>query len=329
MNSKTTIIGLDLGMGATKIWSASGGSMVLSQVAVPAGRDIQLAALGLRARHKPVLVQNGTGRFLVGEGAHDAGQPIERLDYDRLTGSAEMRALVYGALATLPAEILAHPLHLMVGLPLGLAIGDQARERVAAVKAWLAGEHHWAADRRELAVTVASVGCVSQAHAAYTDWIVGDSGLQTYRPTSSDEIGVISVGFNTIEMLVLRANQPVARFAAGEQIGVRRYLELVNERLGGHYSLGELDTMLRRGALPRDTPGDLRGKWEAQVAGQIDRAWGESARRFARVIAVGGGVLALQPALERIFSAALHVPQDPVMSVARGLYKLGVKTARP
>jgi hypothetical protein len=329
MNSKQSIIGLDLGMGATKIWSTTGGSMVLSQVAVPAGRDIQLSALGLRARQKPVLVQNGTGRFLVGEGAHDAGQPIERLDYDRLTGSAEMRALVYGALATLPAEVLAQPLHLMVGLPLGLVVGDGARERVAAVKGWLVGDHHWAADKRELAVTVAGVGCVSQAHAAYTDWILGDSGLQVYRPQPADEIGVISVGFNTIEMLVLRANQPVARFAAGEQIGVRRYLELVNETHGGHYSLGELDTMLRRGALPRGTPGDLVDKWSSTVAGQIERTWGESARRFARVIVVGGGALLLKPRLEHIFGAAFGMPDDPVMAVAHGLYKLGIKTVRP
>jgi hypothetical protein len=324
----TNIIGLDLGMGATKLWTSAGGAMVLSQVAVPSGRDINLGALGLHAKRRPVIVQNGAGRYLVGEGAHDAGTPIERLDYDRLTGTAEMRALVYGALATLPAVVLAQPLHLMVGLPLGLAIGDGARERVAAVKGWLAGEHHWTADKRELAVTVAGVGCVSQAHAAYTDFILGDSGLQVYKPQAADEIGVISVGFNTIEMLVLRANQPVARFAAGEQIGVRRYLELVNETHGGHYSLGELDTMLRRNALPRETPANLVDKWSAQIAGQIERTWGDSARRFARVIAVGGGALLLRPQLERIFGAAFGMPDDPVMSVAHGLYKLGVKTVK-
>ena len=100
MNMNMNIVGLDLGMGATKLWTAQGGTIMVSQVAVPVGREINLGALGLSAKRRPQVITSSTGRYLVGEGAHDAGSPIERLDYERLTGAPEMHALVYAALTT-------------------------------------------------------------------------------------------------------------------------------------------------------------------------------------------------------------------------------------
>ena len=165
--------------------------------------------------------------------------------------------VVYGALTQAPLG--SHELQLIVGLPLGLAVGEHGRESVAAVKSWLTGYHHWdvlnppssyvargtGVGDHTIDVTVTTVGCVSQAHAAYTDWIVALDGAPQHKPGKAAEIGVISVGFNTIELLVLRDNAPIARFTAGEKLGVRRLLEIVNEQRGGLFTLGELDSQLR------------------------------------------------------------------------------------
>lgn len=313
-------IGLDMGMGATKLWSDAGGKIVLSQVAMPTREDIDLRALGMSAKRKPMVILNGAGRLLVGEGAHDAGTPVERLDYDKLAGSPEMKALVYAALTSQNTSE-DDPLSLMVGLPLGLATGDDSRKRVDAVKLWLAGAHVWKADRREHVAVVERVGCVSQAHAAYLDWLLNIDGKPAGRPVKGAEIAVISVGFNTIEMVVLRDNQAVSRFVAGEKLGVRRFLELVNEGRRGLFSLGELDIKLRNGAL--DEPSAL-SKWSAQVHGHIERTWSEAAQRFDHVIAVGGGALLLRNALIDLFGARLIESDEPVLSVARGLFKFGL-----
>lgn len=313
-------IGLDMGMGATKLWSDAGGKIVLSQVAMPTREDIDLRALGMSAKRKPMVILNGAGRLLVGEGAHDAGTPVERLDYERLTGSPEMKALVYAALAT-QATSEHDPVALMVGLPLGLAAGEASKRRIDAVKAWLTGAHVWKADRREHVAVVERVGCVSQAHAAYLDWLLNIDGKPAGRPVKGAEIAVISVGFNTIEMVVLRDNQAVSRFVAGEKLGVRRFLELVNEGRRGLFSLGELDIKLRNGAL--DEPSAL-SKWSAQVHGHIERTWSEAAQRFDHVIAVGGGALLLRNALIDLFGARLIESDEPVLSVARGLFKFGL-----
>lgn len=63
------VIGLDLGMGATKLWSDAGGKMVLSQVSAVTRQEIDLKSLGMTARKRPMVILNGSGRLLVGEGA--------------------------------------------------------------------------------------------------------------------------------------------------------------------------------------------------------------------------------------------------------------------
>lgn len=316
-------IGLDMGMGGTKLWSDAGGKIVLSQVAMPTREDIDLRALGMSAKRRPITILNGSGRLLVGEGAHDAGTPVERLDYDKLAGSPEMRALVYAALTSQDTRE-DDPLALMIGVPLGLAAGDDSKKRVDAVKMWLAGAHVWRADKIEHVAVVNRVACVSQAHAAYLDWLLNINGAPAGRPVKGKEIAVISVGFNTIEMIVLRDNQPVNRFVAGEKLGVRRFLELANESRRSLFSLGELDIKLRAGAL--DEPAALE-KWEAQVRGHIERTWGDAAQRFDYVIAVGGGSLLLHDMLLDLFGKNLIESDEPVLSVARGLYKFGLMQA--
>lgn len=320
------VIGLDLGMGATKLWSSTGGTMVLSQVAAVTRQDIDLKALGMTSRKRPTMILNGNGRLLVGEGAHDAGTPIERLDYERLTGSPEMKSLVYSVLSSQNTDEHTQ-LSLIVGLPLGLATdGDEGdgRRRVDAVKAWLKGAHVWRADGVEHVAVVDRVGCVGQAHGAYFDWMLSLDGRRQNKPGKDEEIAVISIGFNTIELVVLKDNKAMERFVDGEQIGVRRYLELVNEKRRRLFSLGELDIRLRNGSLVDEAE---LSKWAAQVHGRIESQWGKAAQRFDRVIAVGGGAIVLRDALHDLFSQRLVDVDDPVMSISRGLYKFGVMQA--
>lgn len=319
-------IGLDMGMGATKLWGDAGGVMMLSQVAAVTRQEIDLKALGMTSRKRPMTILNGSGRLLVGEGAHDAGMPIERLDYERLTGSPEMKALVYSVLSSQQTDEHT-PIALMVGLPLGLANdGDDGdgKRRVEAVKTWLKGAHVWRADGVEHVAVVDRVGCVGQAHAAYFDWLLSLDGCRQNKPGKDEEIAIVSIGFNTIELVVLKDNKALERFVDGEQIGVRRYLELVNDKRRRLFSLGELDIRLRNGSLTDDAE---LAKWRAQVHGRIESQWGKAAQRFDRVIAVGGGAIILRGALSNLFGSRLVDVDDPVMSVSRGLYKFGLMQA--
>jgi len=64
--------------------------------------------------------------------------------------------------------------------------------------------------------------------------------------------------------------------------------------------------------------------WSREVNGEIEKRWGLSHRRFAKVLVVGGGALLLKEALTLQFGHKAFVPNDPVLSIARGLWKLSV-----
>ena len=313
--------GLDVGFGAFKIFGDTGGHTIVSHVSEAAANEIAFEAVGLKTKTEARLICNGVGRHWVGLGAAELGSVAMRLDYDRLTGSPEMKALFYAALGQAGATSR-DVVNLTVGVPLGFLVGEDWKPRVAALKSWMQGAHEWTDGKRDRATYVEKVGIISQPHAAYLDDVLLLDGTANPATAVSGEVGVISIGFNTIELLVMEDGQPSRRFAHGEKVGVRRLLESANTALGNAYSLAELDAKLRTGKL---SIVNALPVWSSSILSSIERAWGETHHRFSRVVAVGGGVQFLDRTLRAMFGSRLVVPQDEVMSIARGLYKLGVK----
>jgi hypothetical protein len=207
----------------------------------------------------------------------------------------------------------------MVGLPLQMMSGETAKEFANQVRTWLKGTHTWKADGQEQQVEIAEVKLTPQPVGALFDYVLNEDGkfIPERAGLLKQEVGILSVGFNTLELLVVRDRAPVERFTVGQTVGVRRLLELVN--LTGAYSLGELDTQLRAGHL--DVSAALP-VWAREVNGEIEKRWGAAFKRFARVIVVGGGALLLNGDLTRQFSGKAVLSDEPVLSISRGLYKL-------
>ncbi|MEP0807626.1 MAG: ParM/StbA family protein [Chloroflexota bacterium] len=318
------IIGFDPGMGAIKLYGAGGGAgggvELPSQVATNGTKRLTHVA-GLARRTAPPEIHTADGSFYVGLGAHDYGRPVENLDYDRLTGSPEMRALLYGSLEAYAQRYGTNhkPLTLAVGLPIETLSGEQAGANVAAVRDWLRGDHVWQTDGRERKAHIEGVLVTPQPVGALFDYVLDEEGnfIKERKGALTKETGVISIGFNTIELLVIRDKAPVERFTTGNTSGVRRLLELVNRQ--GLYSLGELDAQLRAGKLDYK---DALPVWEREVGGEIEKRWGRAYLRFERVIVVGGGAILLAKGMADRFGAKAYVPDQPVLATARGLYKL-------
>lgn len=312
-------IGFDMGMGALKLWADDGGLQLVSQVASNGHGHLADGIVGLKTRKRPILVDGDFGSFYVGPAAHEHGRPVENLDFDRLTGAPEMRVLLYAALAQYQDEHgpFDEPLSLMVGLPLQMMTGESAKDYQRGVKTWLMGRHEFNVDGISHCIEVESVRQTSQPVGALFDYVL-DSKLKVIADPR-DEVGVISVGFNTVELLVVKDGGAVERFTRGNTLGVRRLLELVNR--DGLYSLGELDGSLRAGGLRSELKNALP-IWSREVNGEIERVWGISHKRFAKVLIVGGGALLLKEALTLQFGHKAWLPSDPVLSIARGLWKL-------
>jgi len=82
-----------------------------------------------------------------------------------------------------------------------------------------------------------------------------------------------------------------------------------------------MDLLLRNNELDLSTALPI---WEREVSRVIGDQWGNQWKRFSVVLAVGGGTLLLRDSLTYRFGAKVHIPEDPVQSIAQGLYKMAL-----
>ena len=313
--------GLDLGMGAIKLFGNQQGIQLISQVAVNNGPLVG-RMLGLGSARLPLRITLPAGStFFVDSGAHDSGRPVENLSMDRFAGAPEMLALFYGAFTRFIQQsgTLPQPISITCGLPLETLSGDEARPTFEGIQRWMKSEHTWKANDQEYHLSVTEVRATSQPAGALFDYVLDLEGkiIPERRNAFTQEVGIVSIGMNTTELLVVREKATVQRFTAGSTTGVRRLLELVNGQQ--FYSLGELDTLLRSNRLDVSQALPI---WEREVTGEIEKRWGKVWRRFTAVILVGGGAVLLKNSLPYFFSGKAILPDDPIQSIARGLWKL-------
>lgn len=322
---KLDFLAVDAGYGNTRLFGAKGGVVLPSLVATNGARTVSKWAAGdlRRARQtaRPLLVHTEVGDYYVGPGAHEAGHPVENLDLDRMTGP-EMKALLYGALAQYgpPRQV-----NLIVALPIAMALDDDGDRAKDQAKTVLQGEHVWWTEDQgtgkdqKHTLTVNDVVVTSQPAGAMFDYLLNSRGemppdKKIIRRTKS--FGILSLGFNTIEMMVVEEGRLIEKHVAGEAKGVHYLLELLNP--DQVYSLGELDGKLRAGRLDVST---ALPRWQREVMGQIARHWGKAVQRFETVYVVGGGAYLIRDALLAKFKDKLVIPDDPILSIARGCYK--------
>ena len=236
-----------------------------SAVSVGGGKTMRRMA-GLRAVRPPLQAETASGTVCVGEGAHDWGRPVENLDFDRLTGAPEMLALFLGALVRygLPEE----PLDLIIGLPIASLMGDEAKGTQLRISEFLPRPHSWCADGSRYCIEVKTVRATSQPVGAMFDYLLDDQGEMRLegRAAFAGEIAVLGIGMNTVDLLVGRNGSPVHRFTAGQTLGVRRLLEMLNH--DGLYSLAEVDAQLRQGQLDISHASPV---WKSEILGFVEK----------------------------------------------------------
>jgi hypothetical protein len=318
----TATIAFNPGYGGTKVYGPQGGLNIPSAVSVGDSKTIR-RMVGLRSARPPLRIETEAGAFYIGDGAHDWGRPMENLDFDRLGGAPEMLALFLGAMTR--CAVGSTPVNVIVGLPIATLMGEDAGTTKRNVRSFLRGAHSWGADGVAHSLGVEEVLITSQPVGAMFDYLLTDEGAMTLakRTAFRSEIGILGIGMNTVDLLVVRNGAPVQRFTAGETLGVRRLLDLVRHR--ELYSVAELDAQLRASSLD---VGAVLPVWQSEVLGFVERQWGRSFRQFDRVVTVGGGAVLLRKQLLQRFKSKAFIPDDPIITTARGLYKYTLMGAR-
>ena len=327
-STSTDYVALDAGFGNTRLYGSQGSVVMQSLVATNGTQAVsQWAAGGLqrasKSKVKPQLIRGDMGDFYVGPGAHEVGRPVENLDLDRMTGP-ETKALLYGALTKYqpPARI-----NLIVALPIAMGQGEGGDQVKDQTKALFEGDHTWwVAEPKgkgldvKHTLTIETVLVTSQPAGAMFDFLLNAGGTMSPAKKAlrtQGAFGILSLGFNTIELMAVEDGRMIEKHVAGESKGVHYLLQLLNPE--GAYSLGELDTKLRAGKLDY---APVLPRWEREVLGQIEKHWDKAMqRRFSTVFVVGGGALLIQDALRAKFKNRLEIPDDPILSIARGCYK--------
>lgn len=315
-------VGFDAGMGGLKMWSSHGGLEMLSQVAVNGGSHLE-GMIGLKAAVRPLMIETVDGQFYVGERSHNYGRKVENMSFDRFGGSPEMRAMVYGIFSK---YIQAHgtfagPLSVMVGLPLQI-MGEDLKENRLMIRKWMLGRHEWRADGETYSVEIGRVRWNSQPTGALFDYVMDFDGqpIAGHERALRERIGVLSIGMNTVEKMVIDNQTVNESLTSGDKLGVRRLLDLVNNKM----SLGERDVMLRSGNLRYKEKLPI---WASEVNGSIEDVWGEALGSFAAVLVVGGGAVLLGDMLNLVADGVNKkvIAENPVLSIACGLYKLDMR----
>jgi len=207
---------------------------------------------------------------------------------------------------------------LYVGFPIAALQGAEAETNKRALQAFLTGRHDWRADDQPYRCDVDHVAVVSQPVGAMFDFLLTDQGemLPEKKLLFKKEIGILGIGMNTVDLLVVANGAAVPARTAGANLGVRRLLDLTNPE--GLYTLAERDDQLRAGTLDLSQALPV---WGREVTGLIEKKWEQQFRRFAAIVVVGGGAILLRETLLKRFNGKAWIPEDPVFSTARGLYK--------
>jgi len=339
-------IALDPGFGGFKAAEVQAGEIkVRAMPSVVGVGDTDIGMLDLagvtgrqRRRRLPHKVGFDGLEYLVGERVADFARPVERLDFLRLSNGPELRALTYATLFDL-VDGGAIDLRIVVGLPVEVLQGPNARAIVKGLRGWLLGEHQFTVDGKEAHLHIHSLLPMAQPVGAFLEWGLDLAGQWT-RDTADFTLpaGVCDLGFNTLDLFTVKGGEVSARYTRGETLGMRRaataLVDIVRRQYQRDLSLHEADGLLREyvssGPILMAMAGgtvDVRALIRSaldvaagEVTSFIERVWGNG-RQFAHLILTGGGCLALGQRLSQQLPHAtlLH---DPVTANARGLARL-------
>ena len=334
-------IGFDPGFGNVKAAMVNHSRRVAVMPSVVGVGETDLGLLGdfnvpgvrRQARVVPDVVEYEGLTYLAGPNVAEYGRPLERMDFLRLSGGPELRTLFYAIMCRLLGPGVHGPLGVVVGLPVEIMLD---RERALAtrreLRKWMVGEHRFRVNGEDIVLNVEKVDVLAQPAGAFFAWALTDDGRWT-RPLDElkHPIAVCDIGFNTLDLFTLRTGQVIARFTAGDTMGMRRAAEhvarVVRQRYGVALSLHEADALLRarRPELPTaNGVVDLRpvvrqalDTAAAAIVAFVERQWG-NARQFSRVVFTGGGAETLRGVLTAQFPHGV-VLSDAVTANALGL----------
>ena len=346
-------IGLDPGFGGVKAaYIGREGAQVATVPSVVGVGSIDLGLLSVgnlgrrRRSRQPDQVTFDNITYLVGENVARYARPVERMDFLRLSGGPELRALFYDVVFRLLGESEhevngSAPLtiNVMVGLPVEvMADREQARATLRTLRGWMATRHKYAVNGREVTLDVENVKVMAQPAGTFFAWGLNSQGKWGRdRSALRVPVAICDIGFHTLDLFAVEGGEVVARFTGGDTVGMRRAAELIINAAqagsGVNLSLHEADALARQRRPRLHTAGgevELRAQVDqaldttaAAVVTFVERQWGNG-HQFAHLLFTGGGAEALKATLLRQYPHGVVLP-NAVTANALGLARYAAR----
>ncbi len=322
-------VGVDIGFGNVKLYDDRGKTIIASHLGEP---RVSIGNEGGADDTSTFAVSFDGIEYLVGEQVATTGRELPSLGQHRLTGGHESKAIFFAAITKRYIDFGRYkdPIDVYIGVPAELLIGteEEAKKNIEMIQAWMLNEqreHRWKYKGKEHSVKVNSVTVRTQANGALGDMIHNLNGQQTKDVEFVQRgLGIISVGFNTVELSGALFGRPAKSMTASELKGVRTLLEKHRSKR----AIANLDYEYRNGLLPPEIHKPLVAQWASGIISSIETRWGSNIHEIKRIFLVGGGAKDAFPALQSRFGDIIVMPDDPYISIARGLYKWAVRNGR-
>lgn len=339
------IIGYDPGFGNSKAASVENGeinTIHLPSVVGVGNTDNGLLETSIGNKSRRVLPDETSFdgvTYLVGQDVARYAEPVQRMDFQRLSDGPELRALFYTTMHHLLGGGTNRDVRVMVGLPVEIMQDRQlAIATRRALRKWMVTDHEYTVNGKKNLLSVTRVEVMPQPAGSYFSWGMDSSGKWIKGVSKlKDTIAICDIGFNTADLFVLESGKIMNRYTAGEKTGIRRAAEqiisIVRQERGINLSLHEADAYLHQSNPELSTYcgimdlGPIVNQARRSVAAKIlqltERQWGD-AKSFRHVLFTGGGSQLLASELKEAYPHGYVLP-NAVVANAEGLAKYGLR----
>lgn len=319
-------VSVDIGFSNVKLYDDRGKTIISSHLGEP---KVQMNSEDGIDDPTTLSISFDGVEYLVGERVAATGKQLPAFGMHRLTGGQEAKAVFYTALTKRFMEYGKYkdPIDVSIGIPAELLIGDEAaaKRNIASIQNWLVGKHSWEHKNKSYSTEVASALVRTQANGALGDLIHNLQGQQTKEAEFVQKgVGIISIGFNTVELSGAIYGKSATTMVGSSKDGVRSLLEKF-KRKG---QISNLDYEYRHGLLDKDELALYVKQWASSIINGVETRWDNMIHEIKRIFLVGGGSSDALPALRQHFGDIIITPDDPYISVARGLYKWAVRNGK-
>lgn len=306
----------------------------------------------------PDRVRFGRGfNYLVGDGVGQWAEEEQRMDFNRLTDSPQLRAVCYTVIDRVlapqaddaPADRIdlrawvgapnGPALRVMVGLPVEVMIDrDAATTTLKAMRRWMIGEHSFEVNDVTTHLVITDVQATAQPIGTFYAWGFDDRGEWVRNINDlRAPVGIADIGMKTLDLFSVSGGRINARYTGGDTAGMARAAQALIDLMAQEYgvegvSLHEADTLIHSPRPTRWLPGGREvdvsplveqalARATAGIVDFLDKKWGRGSD-FAYILFTGGGAGTLREALAAKYPFGEVLP-DPVMANAVGLARYG------